>query len=155
MAERPVRLFLPPQAPPPAETTPPPLVSLPRQPRCNQELCAGIAVLGHAGRIAVKVLITALGWTPGDRLTLAVADDAITLTRDSSGTSELDRRDQVIIPCHACRRVGIATGDRVLLVAMPTRDELMLHPMRVLSGLLIDYHRIRKGCSDDDQSRAD
>ena len=107
--------------------------------------------MGHAGRITDKLLITALGWALGDRLILDVANDAIILTRNGDGTSELDRRGQVIIPSRARGRVGIATGDRVLLVAVPARDELILHPSHVLVGLWLDYYQSREGVRDDDQ----
>ena len=149
MAERPVRLFVPPDAPAREPVAPPPMVSIPQRPTFDQQLHAGIAVLGHAGRITDKVLITALDWTPGDRLTLDISDDAVTLTRSDNGTSEVDARGQVIIPVSARRQLQITTGDRVLLVALPAVDQLKLHPMHLLLKLLTSYYHSQGGVSND------
>jgi hypothetical protein len=155
MTERPVRLFVPPDAPEREPVAPPPMVSIPERPTFDQQLHAGVAVLGHAGRITDKVLITALGWTPGDRLVLDISHDAVTLTRSHNGTSEVDARGQVIIPVSARRRLQITTGDRVLLVALPEADQLKLHPMHLLLKLLASYYHSHGGADNDNPHATD
>jgi hypothetical protein len=103
-------------------------------------LLVGVAVVDRSGRVRDRVLITALGWTSGDRLHCDVRPTALVLTLSPHGQHSIDGRDQVFIPAGARAVFGIGAGDRVLLVAVPESGTLIVHPSSVIQDVLSDYY---------------
>jgi hypothetical protein len=135
--ERPIALFLPPDpvrtlsVPPPAELA----IVVPKT-----SLLVGVAVVDRSGRVRDRVLITALGWSTGDRLHCEVHSTALVLTFSPDGQHSIDSRDQVFIPAGARAVFGIGAGDRVVLVAAPEVGTLLVHPSAVIQDVLAHYY---------------
>lgn len=135
--ELPVALFLPPDLvhTPPVPDSAEPAVVVHRTP-----LLVGVAVVDRSGRVRDRVLITALGWSAGDRLHCEVRPTALVLTLSPDGQHSVDGRDQVFIPAGARAVFGIGAGDRVVLVAAPEVGTLLVHPSSVIQDVLAHYY---------------
>jgi hypothetical protein len=88
------------------------------------------------GRLADRVVIAALGWHPGDLLTVRVAGGAITITTGAEGYIAVSRNGRVHLPAEARHACAIDVGDRVLLAAEPAQGTLVVHPSVRLDLLL-------------------
>ena len=84
----------------------------------------GIGRIDASGRIADRAVISALGWSGGDRLTLTADAGVVTARRDPGGMITLPARAYIAIPAPLRRRCGLRPGDRVLLAAAPRHDTL-------------------------------
>jgi bifunctional DNA-binding transcriptional regulator/antitoxin component of YhaV-PrlF toxin-antitoxin module len=93
-----------------------------------------------SGRVASQPVITAVGWQPGDRLDLVVADGAIVFRRSPDGLWPVPWRPRICIPAHARHRLGIAQGDQVLLAAAPGHSLVIVYPAAALEEMITRYH---------------
>src|SRR4051794_12792138 len=75
----------------------------------------GLTSVDRRGRVADQFVTQALGWAPGDRLTIRVTKGWITVTADADGRLAVSGQGRVHLPAAARRACRIAPGDRVLL----------------------------------------
>ncbi|GGN90683.1 AbrB/MazE/SpoVT family DNA-binding domain-containing protein [Nocardia rhizosphaerihabitans] len=109
----------------------------------DPEIIYGFAVVGDAGRVTDRAVLTALGWLPGTRLTVSCPEDRLILVREATdGSVQVTRAGFFRVPVHKRRRVGLLEGDRVLLVAHFGKKRLVIHPPAVLDGLTSQSRRI-------------
>jgi hypothetical protein len=88
------------------------------------------------GRVADRAMIAALGWQPGDRLTLTAAAGVITARRDPGGMVTMPAKPYLVIPAALRRRCVLRPGDRVLLAAFPALDALAAYSFAVVDQAL-------------------
>lgn len=88
----------------------------------------GMGRLDASGRVADRVVIQALGWQPGDRLTLTGTPGVILARRDPAGMVTLGHKPYVTLPAALRNRCGLRAGDRVLLAATLDEDLLAVYP---------------------------
>lgn len=93
------------------------------------EVVYGFGRIDASGRVADRVVITALGWRGGDRLTLTTGAGVVVARRDPGGMVTVPARPYVVIPAALRRRCGLRAGDRVLLAALPGEDALAAYPL--------------------------
>jgi hypothetical protein len=74
------------------------VAAAPEVPAVPDDVVYGTGQIDKSGRVADRAITIALGWQPGDRLTLTAAAGALR------------------------RRFGLRPGDRVLLAVFPARD---------------------------------
>jgi hypothetical protein len=96
----------------------------------------GMSALDLGGRIADRVAIEALGWTPGTRLHLDAARTHLTLRAATDGTLAVSDHRYLCVPAATRHRLGLQPGDRVLLAAHPQRQTLIVYPPAALDELL-------------------
>lgn len=145
MSERPVPLFVPPEtisraspAPIAASTVP---VSYPAP-----ILELGIATVNADGRVREKKLIMDdLGWNVGDRTGTRLIPDGIVLHPKPSDGDRIDPRHQVLVPAGPRALYDIPTGSRVVLVADPQQQLLIVHPAAFVARLLADHYAATGG----------
>jgi hypothetical protein len=104
--------------------------------RVETSAVVGVTALDADGRIADRVVMGALGWRPGTRVRVALAGGSLMVTADSAGQREVSGRGHLHLPApmrHAC---ALTAGDRVLLVAVPSRGVLAVHPPAALGALI-------------------
>ncbi|MFE3002484.1 hypothetical protein ACFXG4_46885 [Nocardia sp. NPDC059246] len=124
-----IPLLVPPQVPL-QELLHGPMIAPPPPPLRPSDLAYGLSTVGHGGRIVDRQLFAALGWSEGDRLGLRtegavlVAEPATDVT---PGATMMVRAGFVRIPYRWRRRVNLFLGDRVLLLANPSRKRLAIH----------------------------
>ena len=100
-----------------------PLASRVPVPSLPEDVVYGIARIDSSGRICERALITALGWSGGDLLTVT-ADAGADRRRDPGGMVTLPARAHITIPAALRRRCGLEAGNQVLLAAHPDQDSL-------------------------------
>jgi bifunctional DNA-binding transcriptional regulator/antitoxin component of YhaV-PrlF toxin-antitoxin module len=139
MSERPVTLFVPPDIHPPAPANAIPIPPLQKAP-FTSPLLLGLAAINRSGRLSEQRLVSALGWAPGDRLATEATHDMIIIRRSADGPFTLDSRGQVFLPHGLQTLFSITTGDRVVLVAVPQHDMLIIHTISTIAGLIATYY---------------
>ena len=105
-----------------------PLASPPNRP----DMVYGFGRIDASGRIADRVIIGALGWRGGDRLTLTAEAGVMVALRDPGGLVTVPARPRIVIPAALRRRCGLQAGDHVLLAASPGQDMLAAYPFAVV-----------------------
>ncbi|MFG1676148.1 hypothetical protein [Micromonospora sp. NPDC049282] len=81
-----------------------------------------------AGRVTVRPLLRALGWAPGLTLHVDVVTGAILITPAADGAHVVGTREELPLPAAARHLCGIATGEPVLLAALPRQNRILVHP---------------------------
>lgn len=99
-------------------------------------LLIGVAAISHSGRVRDQALLEALGWAPGDRIVVDPQNSVIILRRYRTGAFKINRRRQVFLPAGARKLLNIADNARVVLVAVPAWDTLLVYPVTVVAQLL-------------------
>lgn len=101
-----------------------------------------------SGRLSIRHLLRALGWSAGNRIDHTVVGDAIVITRSATGRGAIGARGDLLIPS-AVRALAGLHGDRsVLLVAAPAQGALVVHAESVVADLIAEYY-VRLGATDD------
>jgi bifunctional DNA-binding transcriptional regulator/antitoxin component of YhaV-PrlF toxin-antitoxin module len=100
----------------------------------------GLTAVDARGRVADQTVVRALGWQPGDRLTIQVTTDVITVVADPGGPLAVSGQGRVHLPAAARHACAIRAGDRVLLAAEPADGVLVVHPLASLDAML-SHHR--------------
>lgn len=95
----------------------------------------GIGTIDASGRVADRAVTQALGWRPGDHLTLTAESGVVTARLDPGGMVTLHGA-YLAIPAALRRRCGLRPGDRVLLGARPADSTLTAYPIAVVHQAL-------------------
>jgi hypothetical protein len=144
--ESPVALFVPPELPtvnlpPPARLALPPMDGRVKNPAADADrVLLGVAVVDRSGRVRDRVLMDTLGWTDGERLSIDVQPGALVLRPDADSAIRMDARDQLVLPTGARALVGIVSGQRVVLAALPSVSVLVVHPVEAVAAWLADRY---------------
>ncbi|MEU7613876.1 hypothetical protein [Micromonospora sp. NPDC049204] len=93
-----------------------------------------------AGRVTARALLRALGWTPGLTLHVDVLTDAILITPAAEGAHAVGTREELPLPASARHLCGIATGEPVLLAALPCQNRIVVHPSNTITAVLAGLH---------------
>ena len=109
-----------------------PVAAAPEVPAVPDDVVYGLGRIDASGRVADRAMTSALGWQPGDRLTLAAAAGAVIARRDPGGMVTMPVRACLAIPAVLRRRCGLRAGDRVLLAAVPGQDLLAAYSFAVV-----------------------
>ena len=96
----------------------------------------GFGRIDASGRVADRVIISALGWRGDDRLTLTAGSGVMVARRDPGGMVTVAARPYIVIPAAVRRRCGLRAGDRVLLAAVPGQDMLAAYSFAVVDQAL-------------------
>jgi hypothetical protein len=153
--ESPVALFVPPELPAvnlpsPARLALPLVAARVKNPATRPgRALLGVAVVDRSGRVRDRVLMDALGWADGERLSIDVQPGALVLRPDADGAIRMDARDQVVLPAGARTLVGIASGQRVVLAALPDVGVMVVHPVEAVADWLTDRYADMLGGTDD------
>jgi hypothetical protein len=103
-------------------------------------LTHGLAVVDCHGRLADRVVLSALRWQAGHRLAATAVEHTLVAVPDPYGAVAVSSDGHLRLPIGLRRRCGLRTGDRVLLVADPTANRLFLHAPDALHALLDAHH---------------
>ena len=113
-----------------------PVAAAPEVPAVPDGVVYGTGRIDESGRVADRAITSALGWQPGDRLTLTAAAGVVFARRDPDGLVTLPARPYLVIPAALRRRCGLRPGDRVLLAVFPARDALAAYSFAVVDRAL-------------------
>jgi hypothetical protein len=111
-----------------------PLPVLP--PHRTSTVVYGASAVDDRGRVVDRVVLRALGWRPGHRLTIQEAAGTLTVVPDPAGDHRVTAQGHLRIPASLRNRCGLATGDRVVLAADPDLSRLAIYPPVALDKAL-------------------
>jgi hypothetical protein len=100
----------------------------------------GTAAIDCNGRLAERAVLGALGWLPGTRLSIRESGGLVVVTGDRSGVFGVTGQGHLRLPATVRHRVGLTTGDRVLLSADSVRGVLVVHPPAALEAMIAQVH---------------
>lgn len=110
---------------------------LPPIPRSSL-LCV-VTPIDDRGRLADRSPIRAVGWSPGQSVTISVTRDNIVIVRPD-GPESITRQGHLRLLArirHMCR---LSAGDRLLVLVTPTVSLIVVYPMATLEAIL-RHHR--------------
>ena len=113
-----------------------PVAVAPEVPAVPDDVLYGFGRMDSSGRVADRAMTSALGWQPGDRLTLTAAAGVVIARRDPGGLVTMPAKPYLVIPAALRRRCGLRPGDRVLLAVFPDRDTLAAYSFAVVDQAL-------------------
>ena len=113
-----------------------PVAAAPEVPAVPEDVLYGFGRMDESGRVADRAMTSALGWQPGDRLTLTAAAGVVIARRDPGGMVTMPAKPYLVIPAALRRRCGLRPGDRVLLAVFPDRDALAAYSFAVVDQAL-------------------
>ncbi|MDI5979850.1 hypothetical protein [Amycolatopsis magusensis] len=99
-----------------------------------------IALMDGAGRLQDRGAVAALGWRPGDRLLFTLVSRSVVIRRRPDGVFLMPRKPYVALPAPVRRACGALAGSRLLLVADPAQDVLIVHPEAAVQAMLRTFH---------------
>jgi hypothetical protein len=141
---------------PPAtrRSAPPVPLGLPALPRLRlpadafDSFLLDVARVDASGRFCSRTLLAALAWTPGHRVDLRVGADVVLIGSSTQGRQTVGRRNELTLPVSARTLAGLDTQARVVLVAVPTRGLLIVHPPPLIARLLAEHYTAQPGIHD-------
>lgn len=105
----------------------------------------GASAVDDRGRVVDRVVLRALGWAAGHRLTFREEAGALIVVPDPAGEQQVTGQGHLRIPAALRYRCGLNTGDRVLLAADPDRPHLAILPPAALDDVLTRHPATRTG----------
>ncbi len=115
------------------------MAAAPEVPAVPEDVLYGFGRMDESGRVADRAMTGALGWRPGDRLTITVAAGVVVARRDPGGMVSMPAKPYLVIPAALRRRCGLRPGDRVLLAVFPAEHALAAYPFAVVDQALGAY----------------
>jgi bifunctional DNA-binding transcriptional regulator/antitoxin component of YhaV-PrlF toxin-antitoxin module len=128
-------------SPRPSPTAPPtlsaglPLPGLARPGRLTTARYA-LTTTDRQGRLADRSSVRALGWAPGQPISITTADDTIVIRSATDSLETLTRQGFLCLPAAIRHRCHIHTGDRLLIAAYPDHQVLLVCTLAVLDDML-------------------
>ena len=113
-----------------------PVTAAPEVPAVPDDVVYGFGRMDESGPVVDRAMTSALGWQPGDRLTLTAAAGVVIARRDPGGMVTMPAKPYLVIPAVLRRRCGLRPGDRVLLAVFPARDALAAYSFAVVDQAL-------------------
>jgi hypothetical protein len=112
------------------------MAAAPEAPAVPDDVLYGVGRIDESGRVADRAMTSALGWRPGDRLTLTAAAGVVMARRDPGGQVTMPAKPYIVIPAALRRRCGLRPGDRVLLAVFLDQGTLAAYSLAVVDQAL-------------------
>jgi hypothetical protein len=116
-----------------------PLVPL-LPPMVAPSLYCVLTPIDDRGRLADRSPIRAVGWPPGQAITISVVQETVIIVSQSNGAERITRQGHLRLPArvrHICRLIS---GDRLLIAAAPEPGVLVAYTMPSLESILLKHH---------------
>jgi hypothetical protein len=107
---------------------------------CSEPFLLDVASLDASGRFCSRTLLAALAWSPGHRVDLRIGVDAVVIGSRADGRQAVGSRGELTLPASARMLAGLAVEARVVLVAVPTQELLIVHPPALIARLLAGHY---------------
>jgi hypothetical protein len=108
--------------------------------RRDGSLLYGMNRIDSSGRISDQALLRAVSWTPGDRLAAHVAPGTIVFQPQATGSLTVGKPWRLPIPAAARQHLGITSGSKVLVAAIPAHRLIIVYPLSTLDYLIYKHH---------------
>jgi hypothetical protein len=101
----------------------------------------GVSAVDDRGRIMAQHLMAGLGWTPGTRHSLTEQAGLLVLLVSDLGELRLTAAGHVRLPATVRHWYGLEAGARVLLVADPELQRLVIHPPAAIDAMITQAYQ--------------
>jgi len=115
-----------------------PLAPLPTT-TSTPSLYYAVTPIDARGRLADRSPIRALGWPPGQPITITVTQQAIIVTAQAGGTESITRQGHLRLPARIRHSCHLNTGDRLLVATAPP-GVLVAYTTALLESMLLLHH---------------
>jgi hypothetical protein len=92
------------------------------------------------GRLADRSPIRALGWRPGQPITITITQQAVVVMSQTGGADSITRQGHLRLPARIRQVCRLAAGGRLLVAAAPTPGVLVAYTMALLESILLEHH---------------
>jgi hypothetical protein len=92
------------------------------------------------GRLADRSPIRALGWQPGQPITITVLQQAVVVTAQPGGADAVTQQGHLRLPARIRHIIHLNTGVRLLVAASPTSGLLVAYTAALLEAILLEHH---------------
>jgi hypothetical protein len=140
------RRFTPPV---PLEVPALPPLAVPADARAER-LLLDVARLDGSGRFCSRSLLLALAWPPGQRVNLTIGIETVVIGTCAAGRHAVGSRGELMLPIAARMLAGLAADAQIVLVAVPARELLIVHPPALVARLLAEHYGHRPAYNGDD-----
>ncbi|MCX2729411.1 hypothetical protein OOZ19_04100 [Saccharopolyspora sp. NFXS83] len=90
-----------------------------------------------------KLLISVLGWQPGDRVSIELARSLVATARRCDRSPVVLGEDRYLrLPVSVRAALGLRGGGRVFMVAVPHLDAVLVHHVSVLDEMVTGYYEL-------------
>ncbi len=100
----------------------------------------GTALVDSSGRVQDRTAVSVLGWARGDHLLVAVVGTSAVFQRRPDGVFAMTAKPYVVLPAAVRSRCVMPGGARVLVVADPDQDVLVVHSPAAVETMLAQFH---------------
>jgi hypothetical protein len=103
-------------------------------------LYCALTPIDDRGRLADRSPIRAVGWSPGQAITISVVQETVVVVSQPTGAECITRQGHLRLPArvrHLCR---LTSGDRLLIAAAPGPGALVGYTMPLLESVLLQHH---------------
>ncbi|PKW17620.1 hypothetical protein A8926_5606 [Saccharopolyspora spinosa] len=101
--------------------------------------CA-VATVDARGRVSDRSAVRALQWAAGLRLEIRAVSGSILVRPSQDGLFTLTRQGYVRLPAAARHWCTLQAREKVLLIAEPHDNTLLIHTMSTVETLVTEYH---------------
>jgi hypothetical protein len=108
-------------------------------------LLYALTAVDHSGRIADRTIVRAMGWHAGMRLDMFEQRGLIVVRPDGRGSHAVNGAGYLPVPSAIRRWCGLVAGERVLVVAGPVEQVVVLHPPSALDRAVGAAHAVALG----------
>lgn len=109
------------------------------------EVACEVTSIDKVGRLAVPGLLKYLAWKPGITVSLSEKGGLLLLTPDPQGAQVVTKAWHVCLPARVRHWHRLAKGTRLLLVADPLYNHLIVHPPAALDGVAQLHRSLLEG----------
>lgn len=111
-----------------------------RLPMPAPSLYCAVTPIDDRGRLADRSPIRAVGWVPGQQITIFVVQETVVVISQSNGAESITRQGHLRLPAHVRHICRLTPGDRLLIAAAPGPGVLVAYTMPSLESILLKHH---------------
>jgi hypothetical protein len=97
--------------------------------------------LDASGRFCTRSLPATLARSPGQRVDLRIGADMVVITSCADSRQAVRSRGELTLPVSARALAGLDRQTRIVLIAAPAQNLLIVHPPTLIARLLTDHYR--------------
>jgi len=109
-------------------------------PMLAASLYCALTPIDDRGRLANRSPIRAVGWLPGQPITISIVQETVVVISQSNGAESITRQGHLRLPAHVRHICRLTPGDRLLVAAAPTNGLIVAYTMPSLESILLKHH---------------
>jgi hypothetical protein len=103
-------------------------------------LYCALTPIDDRGCLADRSPIRALGWPPGQPITISVIQETVVVISQSHGAEFITRQGHLRLPARIRHICHLTSGDRLLIAAAPGPEILVGYTISSLESILLKHH---------------